>query len=382
VQVIARLLKFRTQTCVWAESYSEPRDDIFAKRAVLSRKIAEAIIQSIPISLRPSHLETVPANIYETYLQGCSLRSRLSEEALANCIPVFESAVKESPQFAMAWAALANAHCIQTRLGTVPPSSALPRAKYYAYNALAIEDLAEARTALAYYQFLYEHAWDAAETSFLRALALDPKYPLALGGYAQLLAALGRHEEAVLLLHQACELDPFASYSALMFGWALYYARKYEPALVQLKKGLELAPSSWVGHTSAGMAYERLGLLEEALSEFRLAQVYSGDSALAKGHVAYGLARMGDKAGAREILCTLLALREERYFSPYWIALIHLALDQIDEALRWLECAVKERCTWIVFAREDPKFSRLHSDPRFQHLLSGVCPTWDVVIPA
>ena len=103
-------------------------------------------------------------------------------------------------------------------------------------------------------------------------------------------------------MRQACELDPFASYSAIMFGWALYYARDYEASLAQLKKAMDLDSSLWIGHTSAGMAWERLGGIESAVAEFRLALEYSDGSALAKAHVAYGLARMGDKAGATEIL--------------------------------------------------------------------------------
>jgi DNA-binding winged helix-turn-helix (wHTH) protein/tetratricopeptide (TPR) repeat protein len=377
IRMILRLLKCRTQTCVWGESYTHPKRDLFSNQIGISRKIASSMIQSIPVSIRPSHLEVVPANVYENYLQGCSLRSRLSEDALNRCVLLLEAAVRECPRFALAWTALANAHCMITRLGMEPSGKAFPIVKRCIDKALAIEDLPETRTALAYYEFFYEHDWDAAEASLLRALALDVRYPLALGGYAQLLAALGRHDEAVFLMRQACELDPFASYSAIMFGWALYYAGNYEASLVQLKKAMELDSSLWIGHTSAGMVLERLGKMEEAVAEFRLALEYSDNSSLAQAHVAYGLARMGDKAGAMEILNGLLKLRQKHYFSPYWIAIIHVALDQSSEALKWLDTAVKERCSWIVFAREDPKLAILRSDPRFHRVVSGVSsPRW------
>ena len=382
MRIIVRLLKRRTQACVWAESYTQPKEDLFAHQAEISRKIASSIIQSIPISIRPSHLGAVPASVYETYLQACSLRSRLSEDALDRCIRMLEGVVRESPRFAPAWVALANAHCMAARLGIAPSGKAFPQVKTCMDKALAIEDLTEAKTAQAYYHFFYEHDWDAAEASLLRALALDARYPLAVGGYAQLLAALGRHNEAVFLMRQACDLDPFASYSAIMFGWALYYAGNYEASLAQLKKAMALDSSLWIGHTSAGMVLERLGEVQGAVAEFRLALEYSDNSSLAKAHVAFGLARLGDRAGATEILNTLLNLRQTRYFSPYWIAVIYVALNQNSEALKWLEIAARERCSWIVFAREDPKLAVLHSDPRFHRVVSGISPARGGSCPA
>jgi DNA-binding winged helix-turn-helix (wHTH) protein/tetratricopeptide (TPR) repeat protein len=382
MRIIVKLLKCRAQSCVWAESYTDPKQDLFVNQSAMSRKIASSVIQSIPISIHPSHSESVPAAAYEFYLQGCSLRSRLSEDALDRCIPLFETATRECPRFTLAWNALANAHCMAARLGIASSSKAFPKVKSCLDKALGIEDIAETRTTLAYYQFFYEHDWEGAEANLLRALALDARYPLAIGGYAQLLAALGRHKEAVFLMRQACELDPLSGYSATMFGWALYYARNYEASLEELKKAMELDPSLWIGHTSAGMALERLGYMEAAVAEFRLASEYSDNCSLAKAHVAFGLARMGDSASATAILNTLLKLHQKHYFSPYWIAVIYVALEQHSEALDWLEIAAKERCGWIVFAREDPKLAILHSDPRFHRIVSGVCPARGVVCPA
>lgn len=382
MRIIVRLLKCRAQTCVWADSYTCPVGDMFVAQVGISRKVAGAIVQSIPISIRPSTLELATPGAYANYLQGCTLRSRLTEESLDRCIPLFEASVHESPKFVLAWIALANAHCLVARLGITPAGKVFSKVKSCAEKALAIEDLAEARTALAYYQFFYEHDWSAAESNLLRALALDARYPLAVGGYSQLLAVLGRHDEAVFLMRQACELDPFAGYTAIMFGWALYYAQKYEASLEQQKKAMKIDPSLWLGHTSAGMALERLGKLEDAVSEFHLAVEYSDASSLSKAHLAFGLARLGDTAAATEILDELLKLRTSHYFSPYWIAVLYVGLDQPTEALNWLEIAVKERCSWIVLAREDPKFISLHSDPRFHRIVSGIGSARQVIYPA
>ena len=176
------------------------------------------------------------------------------------------------------------------------------------------------------------------------------------------------------MMRRACDLDPFSGYTSIMLGWVLYYAGDYEGALAPLKHSMELDPSLWISHTTTGMILERLGRMEEAVAEFRLAIEHSGHSALAKAHLAYGLAKLEDKAGATDILNTLLRLRRRRYFSPYWIAAIHMALNAPSEALKWLEMATEERCSWILFAREDPKFAALRSDPRFQHVVDATNP--------
>ncbi len=145
---------------------------------------------------------------------------------------------------------------------------------------------------------------------------------------------------------------------------------------------MELDPSLWIGHTSAGMVLERLGEMEAAVAEFRQALESSDQSSLAKAHLAFGLARMGDKSGATEILNALLKLRQKSYFSPYWIAVIYVALNQPQEALNWLETAAKERGSWMVFARVDPKLSILRSEPRFHRIISGISPARRAVFPA
>lgn len=372
LRVTIRLLNCQAQACAWAETYTREGEDLFAIQEEIGRNIACALAQSIPIPLLPSHLQYVPPGAHEDYVHGCSLLSKLTEAGIERCIPLFEGAVRECPKFALAWGTLATAYCVQARLGIQPSRKAFPRVKACAEKALETEDVAEARTALAYYHFHYEHNWSAAEASLLRALAIDPAYPLALGAYAQLLAALGRHEYAVEMMRRARDVDPYSGYTGIMFGWTLYYAGNYEEALLQLQSAVEVDSSLWIGHMSMGMVLERLGRTEQAVAEFRSAVEYSDNGGMAKALLAYGLARHGDRAAALEILDSLSRLRQRRYFSPYWIAAIHAALHQRSEAFRWLEIASEERCSWIVFVREDPKFADLRGDSRFQPIVDAV----------
>jgi len=368
-RVTVRLLNCHSQACVWAESYTMPADALFAGQEETSRKIAASVVRSLPFPLHPSHLHLVFPAAHENYVQGSHFLSRLTELAIERSIPLFQDAVREYPQFAMAWAALANAHCVQARMGVVPSRKAFPELKSCAEKASEIEDLPETRTALAYYHLLYEHDWSAAEAALVRALAMDPGCAPALGAYAQLLAIAGKHEDAVAMMRRACDLAPFSGYTAVMLGWALYYAGDYEAALSQLKHAMELDASLWVGRVGLGMVLDQMGRTDEAIAEFTLAVEHSDNSALTRAHLAYGLARRGDKAGAAEILDSLLSLRRKHYFSAYWIAVIHTALNDRLEALKWLETAKAEHCSWFVFAHEDPKFAVLRSDAQFQRLM-------------
>ena len=362
VRVTVRLLNCEAQACLWAESYTTSEDLLFASQEETSRKIADAVMHAISIALRPSPQQLVPSSAHESYLQGSFFLSRLTEAATDKSIRSFEEAARQCPRFAMAWAALANAHCAQVRLGIVAPRKAFLEIKRCADRALEIEELPDARTALAYYHLLYEHDWNAAEAALVRALAIDSGCSLALGAYAQLLTAIGRHQDAVEMMRRACDLDPFSGYTRIMLGWALYYAGEYEAALTQLTHAMELDASLWIGHTSTAMVLERMGRIEPSVEEFKIAVERSDRSSLTRAHLAYGLARQGDKSQASEILGALLSLRQRRYFSPYWIALIHMALNESSEALHWLEIARSEHCSWFVFAKEDPKFSALRSD--------------------
>jgi len=123
-RVTVRLLNCHAQACVWAESYTMAADVLFADQEETSRQIAASVVRSIPFPLRASQLQLVFPNAHENYAQGAHFLARLTEGAIERSIPLFEDAVRECPQFALAWAALANAHCVQARMGMVPSQRA------------------------------------------------------------------------------------------------------------------------------------------------------------------------------------------------------------------------------------------------------------------
>jgi tetratricopeptide (TPR) repeat protein len=174
------------------------------------------------------------------------------------------------------------------------------------------------------------------------------------------------------MMRRGCDLDPFSSYDRIMLGWSFYYAGDYEQALSQLQRAVELHPSLWFAHTSLGMVLEQLGNPTAALPEFRAAVEHSENSSLARAHLAYGLERSGERTEAGQILDSLLKLRQKKYFSPYWLAVLYAGLDDRDEALKWLTAARAEHCCWLLFARQDPKFASLRALQPFQEITGNM----------
>jgi DNA-binding winged helix-turn-helix (wHTH) protein/tetratricopeptide (TPR) repeat protein len=368
LRIMTRLLNCHAQSCVWAESYQVRSHSVFAAQEETSQKIAAAVLRSIPIPLQPVDLQIISPTAHENYLKAAALFATLTEAGIEKSIVLFDLAVRECPQFALAWAALGNAHCAHARLGVLPARKAFPEARRCAEKSLEIEDLAEGRTALANYHMFYDLDFHAAEADLVRALSIDSGCQLALGAYAQLLAIVGRHEDGIAMTRRGCDLDPFSCYNRIMLGWALYYAGDYEQALSQLQRALELHPSLWFAHTSLGMVLEQLGNTTAALPEFRIAVEHSENSSLARAHLAYGLARSGKKTEAGPILDALLKQRQKKYFSPYWLAVVYAGLGDRDEALKWLTTAGTEHCCWLLFARQDPKFACLRGLALFQQI--------------
>jgi DNA-binding winged helix-turn-helix (wHTH) protein/tetratricopeptide (TPR) repeat protein len=365
LRIIARLLNCHAQSCIWAESYQLSSS---ATQEDAVNKIAAAVLRSIPIPLRPPDLQLVTAAAHENYLKAAALFAMLTEAGIEKSIALFELAVRECPRFALAWAALGNACCAHARIGVLPARKAFPEARRCAEKSLEIEDLAEGRTALANYHMFYDHDFHAAEADLIRALSIDSGCQLALGSYAQLLAIVGRHEDGIDMMRRGCDLDPFSCYNRILLGWSLYYAGDYDQALSQLQRALELHPALWFAHTSVGMVLDQMGNTTAALPEFRIAVEHSENSSLARAHLAYGLARSGNRTEAAQILESLLKLRQKKYFSPYWLAVLYVGLNDRDEALKWLNTARAEHCCWLLFGRQDPTFAPLRALPSFQQI--------------
>jgi tetratricopeptide (TPR) repeat protein len=247
----------------------------------------------------------------------------------------------------------------------------MPRAKEHANAALSLDpDLSEAHATLAYATMLYDRDWSRAEQGFLRAIALDPRSAETRHWYAYFLTAMGRGDEALEQVRLALDLDPVSLPVNAGVGWHLYFAGRYEEAAAQLQRTLELDPDFPLARLELGMTYLQLGRVSAAIEELEVAARRSGGAPIHLAALGGVYAQAGRSDEAREILGRLERLAEERYVPSLYFSGMRLALGDKERALDGLEAAYDERSGYLLYLRRDPVFVSLHSEPRFQALLS------------
>jgi TolB-like protein/Flp pilus assembly protein TadD len=370
LRITAKLIRASDQSCVWSESYTREDADIFFVQDEITRSIARAILHALPAqAAQDSHLRTIPAT-YEKYLKACFFATKWIDPAFRKAIDLFAEVVHEDPNFAPGHASLALIYTGMGQYGGISPQDVYTRVRSAATSALRLcEELAEAHVALGYAQFFYDGDWAAAETTFLRALEINPSCSAAYTGLAQLLSILGRHAEAMAAAKRGRELDPFSPLVHTILVLCLYFAGRLREALEFAHACIELEPAFATIHAMLGSVYQALGDSEQATSSYRNAVRLCPESPLMQAHLAYGLAANGSAGESRRILEELLKLRKLTYVSPHWIGVVFAALGHQSQALLWFDTAVRERCGWRVVCAVDPRLRCVARNPQFKRLL-------------
>ena len=310
---------------------------------------------------------------YEDYLKGKHFRGKMNEDDLRKSVAHFESSIAQDPSYAPAYAGLADTYTFFAFFGMCPPIEAGFRAKALAAKALEMDDAApEAHGAIAAVKALFDWDWAAAEKEYLRALELSPKYAEGHHGYAALLSRRGRTAEAIKQIRFAQKLDPLSLAICMEAGWILCMAEDFEAAIEQCWKVLGMEPRFAPAQYTLGLAYERLGMMEEAITEFENARTCSGNNpamAAALAH-AYAIGGMPDEAKA--ILRELEATSKSRYVSPYWTSMVWIGLGAHDRALDEIERACEHRDVWLTWLNADPRFQPIRWHTRFWRVLTRV----------
>ena len=233
-----------------------------------------------------------------------------------------------------------------------------------------LDDLsAEAHAAMGFVKFTYEWDWKGAENEFKRAIELNPSYAKAYFFYSLFLTVTDRHEEAISTTRKALELDPLSSSINVVLGNQYFHARQYDKAIEHHLNMLEMHPDSWHAHMSLGMAYSKKKMYTESIAEINKALTLSGRDAFMLALLGYVYGLAGRQEDAMKMLDEVMEQSEQRYVSPYAIALIYTGLDDKEQALHWLEKSVQEHSAIIGWLGVDPLLDSLRSDPRFTELL-------------
>jgi TolB-like protein/Flp pilus assembly protein TadD len=370
LRVTSKLIRARDQVQIWAESYENEPGSILE----LQRELSAAIARQIRLRLSPQRLtalaprHTQNAEAYDLYLRGRHLWNQLTPETNRRAVESYQKATQLDPEFALAWAGLADIYSASPINSDVAPIEVLQRAQDAIAHAVASgSDLAETQTALGTVHYWLDWDWPAAETAFRKAISVNPSYSQAHRLLGIVLGAMGRHEEAREAMLHARELDPYYPMQPARSAYERLLARDYSSALELAQRATAVGPSFWIGYFQLAAAYERLGNSEQALDALKKAEALSGNSKMLSLR-GYILAKSGRTNQAEEVLRTLKGIDRERYVPPYAMALVYAGLGQRDSAFEWLDRAYADRDVHLVFL-VDPKWDPFRDDPRFRALV-------------
>ncbi len=373
--VTVELVDVRTNTILWGQQYESEARDVHLLQSKLANHIADQLRVRLSGAERArlASRDTENVEAYKLYLKGRHLWNQRRGEAIKRSIENFQRAILLDPNYARAYAALADSYALAPIYSETSPEEAVAAGKDAAARALELDPLlAEPHAALGFIRHQYEWNWAGAEQAYQRALALNENYATAHQWYSSFLSSFGRADEALRQAERARELDPVSTSISTNLGATLYYARKFSQAVGQFQKALELNPNAAGVHAHLGMAFEQQQQYELALAAYQRAIALSGDNTQTKLRLARTLALAGKPAEARKLLDEL-----QQYAAPgtvplYLVAGIYSALGEKEQALVTLTQSVALREESVIWLKVDPQLDSLRNDPRFTALLKSV----------
>ena len=367
--VSAELVDARSSSHLWGEKYSRNFSDLLGLQQEIATRIAEKLRTKLSgeIQAQLAKAPTEDPEAFQLYLKGRHAWRKRTAEALQKAVEHFQAAIDHDPNYALAYAGLADAYALLSFLvGVMAPLEALPRAKAAAERALDLDPgLADAYASMGMILESFEWDWTGAERCHRRALQLAPVNPNLHHRLGMHLLYRSRFEEALACFLQAQALDPLAPLFHVGPGLPHYFQRSGDEAVREFKKATVLAPGFLIAHLMLGLALVQQGSFESAVASFEAANAIAPtpDGLAMQAH-AHSCA--GHQEAARELLLHLKQLATTRYVSAYGLAVLHLGLGDRERALAHLELAVQQRCELLVYIGIDPRLDELRPDERFQ----------------
>jgi len=373
LRITAQLVNIADGYHLWSERYDREMQDIFD----IQDEISLAIVDALKVKLLGEEKEQVLKRrtenneVYQLYLKGRFFWNKRTGEALRKAIGCFQEAIDIDPNYALAWAGLADSELLGASSSS--PKEAMPKAKAAVVKALELDDgLAEAHASLARIKMDFDWDWAGAEREFKRALELNPNYATAHQWYANCLLAVGRMEEALAEITLACEMEPFSLILNCARGWVYYMSRQYDRAVEQYRRTLEMEPHFVMAQREIALVYEQQGKYEEALAAIRQAMNQGGENPIVLCVLGHILATAGQEVEARKVIAQLQAWQQRAYLAPQFIAVIHAALGEPEPAIEGLWQAYEDHSSPLMWLKVDPWVDSLRAAPRFADLLRRI----------
>jgi serine/threonine-protein kinase len=371
IRVTARLISVPDGRSMWSGTFDEQFTGVFQVEDAIAEKVAAALQLRLSDEDRQRLTKRYTDNTeaYQLYLKGRFYWNKYTAEGWRKSIEFFTEAAAIDPNYALAYAGIADSYSLLGELGVVAPKEIFPKARVYAEKALHLDNnLSEAHLSLGIVKLFYDWNPPAAEPELTRARELNPSDPQVHHFYGHYLQFGGRLAEATAELKRGVDVDPTNLIVNAEYGWTFYLRHQFDEAIAQYRKTLELDPNFILASVWIAQALERKGMYAEALSELTRAQKIENWYWLAV-EVGCVKALTGKRDEAEEIIAELKARSAHEYIDETEIAYIAIALGDYDQAFALLEKGYQSRAGGLPWIIMEPKFDPIRSDPRFDELV-------------
>jgi TolB-like protein/DNA-binding winged helix-turn-helix (wHTH) protein len=376
VRITAQLIQVKDQTHVWARKYDRELSSLL----VVQGEIAQEIADEIQLTLGDHRPQTPNATssltpqvyqAYDLYLKGQYFLGKRTVSGLQQAIEYFRQATARDPNYARAYAGLADSYALLTGYTAAPSIEYMPQARAAALRALQIDDkLPEAHTALALIVQNQDWDWRTAEKEYRRAIELNPNYATAHHWYAEHLMWRGQFDAALRESERARQLDPLSLIIATDNGVILYNSRQYDRAIEKWHTVLEMDPDFGRAHLITS-AYIEKGMFAEALADIE-SEPHPVGPPFYWALLACVNHHLQRQPESQHALHELERFSRQRLIDPYILAWAYASIGDKKQALAWLEKAYLQHSNALTALKVDPVYDPLRNDPRFQNLLQHV----------
>jgi len=363
------LINAQTENVIWSDKYDRNQTDLVALQSEVARDVSSKLKTKLSGADEQKLAKTSTTNpeAYKGYLQGRFYWNKREEKDFRKAVEYLNQAIALDPNYALAYAGLADTYALLSTFGFMPPTEGVPKAREFARQAVSLDGgLAEPHTTLGYLSLTYDYDFAGSEREFRRAIELNPNYATAHQWYGEMLLNAGRFDEASAEYRRALELEPLSLPINWDFGRFLYMSRRYDESMAQHKKTIELDPGFARAHRTLAEVYHVKGDYANAVEERAKFFDLIGqpqNAALIRATFARG----GWLGFLRLVTAENSPLKDSN--NNWVVAKAYLDLGQRDKAFAELNRAYESRLSSLCWLKVEPQLDPLRSDPRYQQLL-------------
>jgi serine/threonine protein kinase len=376
LRIVAQLINAADGFRLWSERFDRETKDVFDIQDEIARSVADRLkiivrgISQYPlVKAGTRNLEA-----YQFYVKGRALLYERGQ-AIPLALECCRKAVALDPDYALAWAGLADAYNLLGHYAFLRPEASLPLAKEAAVRAIALDpSLAEGHSALALTSLLWDWDWPATEREYLRAIELNPRYVHARTGYGlfYLQWVAGRCDEGITQARRAVESDPFSGYATSVLAMTYLSADRFVEGYELACRGVDLDNGAYFSRAVLQGALGLLGRFEESISVGESVMAMSGRHTWSMVTAAVTYGNWGKTAEAKAIHSELVARAAREYVQPAMLAASASSAGESDDAIAYAREALAARDSCLIFGKHWPWTKRLREDSRFIEILAAL----------